>query len=115
VGCNQSHVRGWDAADRSSEIVVCRFPVKLLSGAFGPSVSDLLNRTASILAHSTSNSKSADGRFTIHGLLSIGNQLTRGAQGFITFVMAGRLLPQKEFGFVPRQLREAGYRRSAIY
>jgi O-antigen/teichoic acid export membrane protein len=32
--------------------------------------------------------------------LSIASQLTWGAQGFITFVMAGRLLPRKEFGFV---------------
>ena len=32
--------------------------------------------------------------------LSIASQLTWGAQGFITFVMAGRLLPRKEFGLV---------------
>jgi len=32
--------------------------------------------------------------------LSIASQLTWGAQGFITFVIAGRLLPRKEFGFV---------------
>ena len=33
-------------------------------------------------------------------LLSISSQLLWGVQGFITFVMAGRLLPQREFGFV---------------
>jgi O-antigen/teichoic acid export membrane protein len=37
---------------------------------------------------------------TNHALLSISSQLIWGAQGFITFVMAGRLLPRKEFGFV---------------
>jgi len=42
----------------------------------------------------------AKGRLAIHGLLSIGSQIIWGAQGFITFVMAGRLLPRKEFGFV---------------
>lgn len=40
------------------------------------------------------------GHVTSHAALSIASQLTWGAQGFITFVMAGRLLPQKEFGFV---------------
>ncbi len=40
------------------------------------------------------------GCFTSHGLLSIGSQLTWGAQGFITFMMAGWLLPKQEFGFV---------------
>ena len=44
--------------------------------------------------------KFAKGSLTTHGLLSIGSQVAWGAQGFITFVMAGRLLPQKEFGFV---------------
>ena len=39
-------------------------------------------------------------RINSHALLSISSQLIWGAQGFITFVMAGRLLPQKEFGFV---------------
>ena len=39
-------------------------------------------------------------RTTNHAALSIASQLTWAAQGFITFVMAGRLLPQKEFGFV---------------
>jgi O-antigen/teichoic acid export membrane protein len=33
-------------------------------------------------------------------LLSIASQFTWGTQGFITFVIAGRYLPQKEFGFV---------------
>jgi O-antigen/teichoic acid export membrane protein len=38
--------------------------------------------------------------FTAQGLVSIGSQLVWGAQGLIIFVLAGRLLPQKEFGFV---------------
>ena len=37
---------------------------------------------------------------TSQGLVSIASQLTWGAQGFITFVMAGRMLPRNQFGFV---------------
>jgi O-antigen/teichoic acid export membrane protein len=35
-----------------------------------------------------------------HGLLSISSQIVWGAQGFIAFVIAGRLLPQRQLGFV---------------
>src|ERR1019366_636632 len=58
------------------------------------------DRIASLLRLSALKPKFAKGSLTTHGLLSIGSQLAWGAQGFITFVMAGRLLPQKEFGFV---------------
>jgi O-antigen/teichoic acid export membrane protein len=39
-------------------------------------------------------------RLTVDGLISITSQLMWGLQGFITFVMAGRMLPRNEFGFV---------------
>jgi hypothetical protein len=37
---------------------------------------------------------------TKQGILSICSQLTWGSQGFISIVIAGRFLPQKEFGFI---------------
>lgn len=40
------------------------------------------------------------GRVPNHAVLSIASQLAWGGQGFITFVLGGRLLPRKEFGFV---------------
>jgi O-antigen/teichoic acid export membrane protein len=60
----------------------------------------LYDRAASLLTYSALKAKFAKGSLTTHGLLSIGSQLAWGAQGFITFVMAGRLLPQKELGFI---------------
>ena len=45
-------------------------------------------------------SRFVHGSLTSNGLLSIGSQVAWGAQGFITFVMAGRMLPPKEFGFI---------------
>ena len=47
-----------------------------------------------------SESLPVKGRLATHGLLSIGSQLAWGAQGFVTFMMAGWLLPGKEFGHV---------------
>ncbi len=47
-----------------------------------------------------SQSLPVKGRLATHGLLSIGSQLTWGAQGFVTFMMAGWFLPGKEFGYV---------------
>src|SRR5664279_1469698 len=53
-----------------------------------------------MLAHSNSKHTVASGRLAIPALLSIGSQIIWGAQGLITFLIAGRVLPQKEFGFV---------------
>lgn len=55
---------------------------------------------ASMPANSTPKSSATGGRLTIHGLLSIGSQVAWGAQGFITIILAGRLLPQREFGLI---------------
>lgn len=60
----------------------------------------LFDRAASPLSYSAMKTRFAKGSLATHGLLSIGSQVAWGAQGFITFVMAGRMLPQKEFGFV---------------
>jgi O-antigen/teichoic acid export membrane protein len=46
------------------------------------------------------NNKFAMRSLTAQGLISITSQLTWGVQGFVTFVMAGRMLPRNEFGFV---------------
>ncbi len=39
-------------------------------------------------------------RLAVSGLLSVGSQVIWGIQGFVTFVMGGRYLPPREFGFV---------------
>lgn len=39
-------------------------------------------------------------KIVTHATLSVASQGIWGAQGFATFIIAGRLLPQKEFGFV---------------
>jgi O-antigen/teichoic acid export membrane protein len=65
-----------------------------------PISSGLCDRPVFSLTCSALKANYAKGRLTTHGLLSVGSQLAWAAQGFITFVMAGRLLPQKEFGFV---------------
>jgi hypothetical protein len=49
------------------------------------------------ITDSVSQSMVTRGRFATQGLVSIASQLTWGAQCFMTFVMAGPLLPQKEF------------------
>ncbi len=51
-------------------------------------------------APSSSNRWVPGGHFIVQGLLSIGSQFVSGAQGLLTFLLAGRLLPPTEFGFV---------------
>ncbi len=60
----------------------------------------LWERLNAWLARRASGSSSAGRRLAVSGLFSITSQAVWGAQGFITFILGGRLLPQKEFGFV---------------